>query len=258
MATSKKIEEKYQKMLKEIQKRPENRHCFDCSGRGNQYVVLNYGVFVCTTCSGIHREEQHKIKSVGMSTFSTEEIKALERGGNGTAKSIWLAKACAARPRHPSHSASAPVTTPPLDSAAALAAVALATATLVPAAALAATKRRAGPSLSPSLPLRSQPPALRALVECTSGPRAPFPPARRRSRKDSRRRRATSPRSARTSRPSECTSHTAAAALVRALPCRPRRPSSLPHPALASTAFAPRPLPRPLPPRPQVHAKAMV
>ncbi|EOD39924.1 hypothetical protein EMIHUDRAFT_223106 [Emiliania huxleyi CCMP1516] len=45
MATSKKIEEKYQKMLKEIQKRPENRHCFDCSGRGNQYVVLNYGVF---------------------------------------------------------------------------------------------------------------------------------------------------------------------------------------------------------------------
>ena len=147
MATSKKIEEKYQKMLKEIQKRPENRHCFDCSGRGNQYVVLNYGVFVCTTCSGIHREEQHKIKSVGMSTFSTEEIKALERGGNGTAKSIWLAKACAARPRHPSHSTSAPVTTPPLDSAAALAAVALATATLVPAAALAATKRRAGPSL---------------------------------------------------------------------------------------------------------------
>ena len=114
MATSKKIEEKYQKMLKEIQKRPENRHCFDCSGRGNQYVVLNYGVFVCTTCSGIHREEQHKIKSVGMSTFSTEEIKALERGGNGTAKSIWLAKACATRPRHPSHSASAPVTTPPL------------------------------------------------------------------------------------------------------------------------------------------------
>ena len=33
MATSKKIEEKYQRILKECQKRPENRTCFDCTGR---------------------------------------------------------------------------------------------------------------------------------------------------------------------------------------------------------------------------------
>jgi hypothetical protein len=92
MATSKKVEEKYQRLLKEIQKRPENRTCFDCGGRGCQYVVLNYGTFVCTTCSGIHREEQHKIKSVGMSTFTTDEIKALDQGGNAVAKATWLAR----------------------------------------------------------------------------------------------------------------------------------------------------------------------
>ena len=61
---SKKLEEKYQKILKDCQRRPENRHCFDCSSRGNQYVVLNFNTFVCTSCSGIHREMQHKIKSV--------------------------------------------------------------------------------------------------------------------------------------------------------------------------------------------------
>ena len=60
MATNKKIEEKYQRLLKEVQKRPENRKCFDCTGRANQYVVLEFNTFVCTTCSGIHRELQHR------------------------------------------------------------------------------------------------------------------------------------------------------------------------------------------------------
>ena len=91
MATSKKIEEKYQRLLKEIQKRPENRKCFDCTGRANQYVVLDFNTFVCTTCSGIHRELQHRIKSVGMSTFSTDEIKTLDKMGNAVATSIWMA-----------------------------------------------------------------------------------------------------------------------------------------------------------------------
>lgn len=83
---SKKLEEKYQKLLKDIQRRQHNRGCFDCDSRGNQYVVLNYMTFVCTTCSGIHREMQHRTKSVGMSTFSIEEIKALDAGGNAVAK----------------------------------------------------------------------------------------------------------------------------------------------------------------------------
>ena len=122
---SKKLEEKYQKVLKDCQKRPENRHCADCTGRGNQYVVLNFNTFVCTSCSGIHREMQHKIKSVrgppcqhlgrgctrqgesicsqldslsapavqvGMSTFSIDEIKAVDAAGNKVGQAIWMAK----------------------------------------------------------------------------------------------------------------------------------------------------------------------
>ena len=90
--SNKKLEEKYNKILKDNQKKPENRHCFDCSGRGNQYVVLEFNTFVCTTCSGVHRELQHKIKSVGMSTFSVEEIKKVDAGGNKRGQAVWMAR----------------------------------------------------------------------------------------------------------------------------------------------------------------------
>ena len=97
-APSAQIEEKYQRLLKECQKRQDNRTCFDCTGRGNQYVVLNFNTFVCTTCSGIHREMQHKIKSVGMSTFTLDEIKAIDKGGNAVAKGTWMAKHSTSEP----------------------------------------------------------------------------------------------------------------------------------------------------------------
>ena len=92
MANSKKVEEKYQRILKECQKRQENRTCFDCNSRGNQYVVLNLNVFVCTTCSGIHREINHRVKSVGMSTFTTDEIKAIDKAGNAVGNAMWMGR----------------------------------------------------------------------------------------------------------------------------------------------------------------------
>ena len=92
MAQTKKMEEKWQRILKDCQKKTENKSCFDCMGRGNQYVVLNFNTFVCTTCSGIHLEMQHKVKSVGMSTFTTDEIKAVDAGGNDKAWKMWMAK----------------------------------------------------------------------------------------------------------------------------------------------------------------------
>lgn len=35
-----------------------------------------------TACSGIHREFSHRVKSISLSTFSLEEVKALKEGGN--------------------------------------------------------------------------------------------------------------------------------------------------------------------------------
>jgi len=44
--------------------------------------VLDFGVFVCSACSGIHREMTHKVKGIGMSTFNDKDIELLTANGN--------------------------------------------------------------------------------------------------------------------------------------------------------------------------------
>ena len=43
---------------------------------------MDFGVFVCSTCSGIHREMTHKVKGIGMSNFNEKELEMLEKNGN--------------------------------------------------------------------------------------------------------------------------------------------------------------------------------
>lgn len=42
------------------------------------------------TCSGIHREFTHRVKSVSMSKFTSPEVEALQKGGNQRAREIYL------------------------------------------------------------------------------------------------------------------------------------------------------------------------
>jgi Putative GTPase activating protein for Arf len=51
-------------------------------------VVMDFGVFVCSGCSGIHREMNHKVKGIAMCNFSDKEIEILTSNGNGV--SIYL------------------------------------------------------------------------------------------------------------------------------------------------------------------------
>ncbi|KAK1376538.1 hypothetical protein POM88_032731 [Heracleum sosnowskyi] len=51
---------------------------FNCS-QGPQYVCTTFWTFVCITCSGIHREFTHRVKSVSMS-FTSQEVEALQKG----------------------------------------------------------------------------------------------------------------------------------------------------------------------------------
>ena len=44
---------------------------------------MDFGVFVCSVCSGIHREMNHKVKGIGMCNFSDKEIEILTTNGNG-------------------------------------------------------------------------------------------------------------------------------------------------------------------------------
>ena len=50
------------KVLENIRKLGGNKSCFDCGEKGVTYVVPKFGTFVCSRCSGIHREIGNMVK----------------------------------------------------------------------------------------------------------------------------------------------------------------------------------------------------
>ncbi|KAL5572696.1 hypothetical protein UlMin_022293 [Ulmus minor] len=90
MANRVKEDEKNERTIRGLLKRPENRRCINCNSLGPQYVCTNFWTFVCTQCSGIHREFTHRVKSVSMAKFTSQEVNALQEGGNQHAKEIYF------------------------------------------------------------------------------------------------------------------------------------------------------------------------
>ncbi|BFG37723.1 hypothetical protein CerSpe_239970 [Prunus speciosa] len=88
--TTRKEEERNEKIIRGLMKLPPNRRCINCNSLGPQYVCTNFWTFVCITCSGIHREFTHRVKSVSMSKFTSQEVEALQNGGNQRAREIYL------------------------------------------------------------------------------------------------------------------------------------------------------------------------
>ncbi|XP_076909762.1 putative ADP-ribosylation factor GTPase-activating protein AGD14 [Bidens hawaiensis] len=90
MRSSRKVEERNEKIIRGLMKLPPNRRCINCNSLGPQYVCTNFWTFVCMTCSGIHREFTHRVKSVSMSKFTSQEVEALQEGGNQRAREIFF------------------------------------------------------------------------------------------------------------------------------------------------------------------------
>ncbi|XVF56759.1 hypothetical protein PTKIN_Ptkin06aG0145700 [Pterospermum kingtungense] len=87
---SRREEERNEKIIRGLMKLPPNRRCINCNSLGPQYVCTNFWTFICMTCSGIHREFTHRVKSVSMSKFTSQEVEALQNGGNQRARDIYL------------------------------------------------------------------------------------------------------------------------------------------------------------------------
>ncbi|KAK6941553.1 Arf GTPase activating protein [Dillenia turbinata] len=104
MASQLKEDEKNERIIRGLLKLPANRRCMNCNSLGPQYVCTNFWTFVCTTCSGIHREFTHRVKSVSMAKFTPQEVSALQGGGNETAKEIYLKEWDAQRQSFPDSS----------------------------------------------------------------------------------------------------------------------------------------------------------
>ncbi|KAK9071947.1 hypothetical protein SSX86_008378 [Deinandra increscens subsp. villosa] len=90
MGSRLKEDERNERAVRNLLKLPENRRCINCNSLGPQYVCTSFWTFICTTCSGIHREFTHRVKSVSMAKFTTQEVSALQGGGNASAKEIYF------------------------------------------------------------------------------------------------------------------------------------------------------------------------
>ncbi|AQK70710.1 NSP (nuclear shuttle protein)-interacting GTPase [Zea mays] len=82
MASRVKEDERHEKILRGLLKLPANKRCINCNNLGPQYACTNFWTFVCTNCSGAHREFTHRVKSVSMAKFTAQEVTALQEGGN--------------------------------------------------------------------------------------------------------------------------------------------------------------------------------
>ncbi|XP_050365979.1 probable ADP-ribosylation factor GTPase-activating protein AGD14 [Argentina anserina] len=83
-------EEKNERIIRSLLKLPENKRCINCNSLGPQYVCTTFLTFVCTNCSGVHREFTHRVKSVSMAKFTTEEVNSLQAGGNERARQLYF------------------------------------------------------------------------------------------------------------------------------------------------------------------------
>ncbi|KAM0875268.1 hypothetical protein ACQ4PT_036951 [Festuca glaucescens] len=89
-AASRKEQERNERIVRGLLKLPPNRRCINCNGIGPQYVCTSFWTFICISCSGIHREFTHRVKSVSMSKFTAQEVEALQKGGNQRARESLL------------------------------------------------------------------------------------------------------------------------------------------------------------------------
>ncbi|XP_036408497.1 arf-GAP with dual PH domain-containing protein 1-like [Megalops cyprinoides] len=79
--------------LKEIRQKPGNSACADCGGADPDWVSCSLGVFICLTCSGVHRDllELGKVKSIVLSSWDASEVQFLADNGNEAAKAKYEA-----------------------------------------------------------------------------------------------------------------------------------------------------------------------
>lgn len=89
---SKKKQEQLSNEIKKMRKKKENLICCDCGARSTPYICMDVSSFICTQCSGLHREINHRVKSIAVATFKESEVADLRASGNEEVNRHYLAR----------------------------------------------------------------------------------------------------------------------------------------------------------------------
>ncbi|XP_028979584.1 arf-GAP with dual PH domain-containing protein 1 isoform X2 [Esox lucius] len=89
-----KDQEKSKTLLVEILKRPANGSCVDCGAADPDWASCTLGVFLCQSCSDIHRNisQISKVKSILLAPWSDVEVEFMLSNGNDAAKAKYEQK----------------------------------------------------------------------------------------------------------------------------------------------------------------------
>lgn len=79
-------------ILQDLRKIPSNKRCFDCQQAGTTYTVVEFGIFLCSICGGLHREFNHRVKGLSTCNFTAQEVEKLQQLGNEKAAQLWMGR----------------------------------------------------------------------------------------------------------------------------------------------------------------------